>query len=270
MNIKKSGYTQKIFEQYKTSITDSGFGKVDKEWNAGFVCSPFSRLYYVSGGNAEIRIKDRLIPLTSGKAYIIPLGTKYACCCMDIMEHLYFHINIDSPNGYDLLRGTECVSCDIPIEKIKHLTELYFSRSFSDQMELKYEIYRSIQIMLALQPTPTEFEVTLSPDIIKTVEFIRNNLSLQLTASDIADSLFLSKNTLAKRFRQEIGLPIGKYIDKLIFFEAEKMLTKTNMSLKEISEALGFCDQFYFSRRFQQLFEETPLTYRNRTKNSVT
>ncbi|MBS6832507.1 MAG: hypothetical protein KH216_06775 [Clostridiales bacterium] len=45
MNIKKSGYTQKIFEQYKTSITDSGFAIADSEWNSNFVCSPFSRLY---------------------------------------------------------------------------------------------------------------------------------------------------------------------------------------------------------------------------------
>lgn len=270
MKIKKSGYTQKIFEQYKTSITDSGFAKTDSEWNSSFVCSPFSRLYYVSGGYAEIRIKDRVIALTPEKAYLIPLGTKYSCCCDGIMEHLYFHINIDAPNGYDLLRGAECVSCDIPLEKIMHLKELYFSHTFNDQMQLKYELYRSIQILLAAQPSVTEFEVTLSPDIIKTIEYIRNNLSIQLTTADIADSLFLSKNTLAKQFRREVGLPIGKYIDKLIFFEAEKMLTKTSVSLKEISDSLGFCDQFYFSRRFQQLFEETPLSYRRRTKNSVT
>lgn len=270
MNIKKSGYTQKIFEQYKTSITDSGFAIADSEWNSNFVCSPFSRLYYVSGGSAEIRIKDRVVTLTPGKAYLIPLGTKYSCYCDSTMEHLYFHINIDAPNGYDLLRGAECVSCDIPIEKIMYLKNLYFSRSFNDQMKLKYELYHSIQLLLAAQPSDTEFEFTLSPDIIKTIEYIRNNLSIQLTTADIADSLFLSKNTLAKQFRREVGLPIGKYIDKLIFFEAEKMLTKTNVSLKEISDSLGFCDQFYFSRRFQQLFEESPLAYRKRTKNSAT
>lgn len=270
MKIKKSGYTQKIFGQYKTGITDSGFAKADSEWDSSFVCSPFSRLYYVSGGYAEIRIKDRLIPLSPGRAYLIPLGTKYSCFCGGTMEHLYFHINIDAPNGYDLLRGAECVCCDIPTEKIMHLKDLYFSSSFTDQLELKYELYRSIQILLSLQPSVTEFEVTLSPDIIKTIEYIRNNLSLQLTTADIADSLFLSKNTLAKQFRREVGLPIGKYIDKLIFFEAEKMLTKSSMSLKDISDALGFCDQFYFSRRFQQLFEETPMAYRKRTKTSIT
>ena len=147
MNIKKSGYTQKIFEQYKTSITDSGFAIADSEWNSNFVCSPFSRLYYVSGGSAEIRIKDRVVTLTPGKAYLIPLGTKYSCYCDSTMEHLYFHINIDAPNGYDLLRGAECVSCDIPIEKILYLKNLYFSRSFNDQMNLKYELYHSIQLL---------------------------------------------------------------------------------------------------------------------------
>ena len=61
---------------------------------------------------------------------------------------------------------------------------------------------------------------------------------------NIADSLFMSKNTLAKNFRREVGIPIGKYIDKQVFFEAEILLTKSSMSVKEISGTLGFCDQF--------------------------
>ncbi len=87
---------------------------------------------------------------------------------------------------------------------------------------------------------------------------------------NIADSLFMSKNTLAKNFRREVGIPIGKYIDKQVFFEAEILLTKSPMSVKEISGALGFCDQFYFSRRFRQLFEETSLAYRKRVRTFTT
>lgn len=270
MNINKSPYTQKIFEQYKISITDSGFANVGSEWNNPRVCSPFSRLYYVTRGCAVIKLKNTEIKFTPGNLYLIPLGTRYSCQCVNEFEHLYFHINIDSPNGYDLLRGTVCTGGEISVSKIRHMTELYFSKNLIEQMELRYEICRSIKKLLALQPKFPEFETSLSPNIIRSIEYIRNNLSIQLKTEDIAKNLYLSKNTLAKQFKAEVGISIGKYIDKLVFFEAEKLLTKSSMSLKEISQSLGFCDQFYFSRRFRQLFEETPLQYKKRVKTLLT
>ena len=270
MDIVKTPYIQDMFSEYKINISDSGFAHVGSEWDCNCVHSPFSRIYYVVGGEAVISFKGGEKVLKPGNVYLIPLGMQYRNRCRGRFDHLYFHVNIDSPNGYDLLRGAICVGADIPVHKIEHLAQLYMSGSLADRMELRYEICRSLYRLIACQPRLTADECTLSPDISKAVDYIRDNLSIQLCNEEIAQSIYMSKNTLAKKFRREVGIPIGKYIDKLIFFEAEKMLTKTNVSLKEISDSLGFCDQFYFSRRFQQLFEESPLAYRKRTKNSAT
>ena len=37
-------------------------------------------------------------------------------------------------------------------------------------------------------------------------------------------------------------------------FKAERMLTTTNISVLKISELLGFCDPFYFSRKFKEMY----------------
>lgn len=270
MNIKKSTYIGQVFKQYRVNIIDSGHAVVDSEWNASYVCSPFSRLYYAASGSASLLVKGKQISLVPGHFYLIPLGTEYSCSCPSEFDHLYFHINIDAPNGYDLLRGAVCVSDKIPCEKIQHLIDLYFDSSIFSQLELQYEIYRSLQALLKLQPICPDIEGLLSPDIAKTVGYIKANLSAQLTTEDIAKSLYLSKNTLAKRFKREVGIPIGKYIDKLIFFEAEKLLSKSPLSIREISASLGFSDQFYFSRRFYAMFEETPSAYRKRVRSFST
>lgn len=269
MNIVKSKYFRENFEKYRIKITDSGFANVDSKWNSSYVCSPFSRIYFILGGYGEIKLKNKTIALKPGQLHLIPLGTKYSCRCGGFLEHLYFHINIDSPSGYDLLRGTDCTQKDMEKEKIIHLKDLYLSSSFTCQAELKCELYQALYKLISTQNISQEFEKRLSSDVKKAIEFIRNNLSIRLTTAEIANNLFMSQNTLAKRFRDEMGLPIGKYIDKLIFFEAEKLLTKSPLSVKEISDTLGFCDQFYFSRRFRQIFEESPLSYRKRTKNTA-
>lgn len=82
--------------------------------------------------------------------------------------------------------------------------------------------------------------------------------------------MYMSKNTLSKKFCAQMGISMGKYIDKLVFCEAEKLLTDSRMPIGEISACLGFGDRFYFSRRFKQIFEETPLQYRKRTAENAT
>ena len=76
------------------------------------------------------------------------------------------------------------------------------------------------------------------------------------------------ENTFSKiclRFMQiekETGKTVGQYLDNLLWAEAKRRLLLSDASVRAISEELGFCDQFYFSRRFRQLFGVTPSYYR--------
>ena len=47
-----------------------------------------------------------------------------------------------------------------------------------------------------------------------------------------------------------------------INIEAEQLLLKSDLTVLQISERFGFCDQFYFSRRFKMKYGETPQKYR--------
>ena len=92
---------------------------------------------------------------------------------------------------------------------------------------------------------------------------------VQLTTKELAEQLFICESTLCKKFKNEVGVTIGTYIDDLIFFNAEKMLLKTKWSINQISETLGFCDQFYFSRRFKHKYGQTPLEYRKKLSTAL-
>ena len=98
--------------------------------------------------------------------------------------------------------------------------------------------------------------------VIRTKDIIEKNLSINLTVNDIADKLFVSPSAVRKKFKEEMGISIGKYIDDSIMNAAENDVRNSNMSIHQISEKLGFCDQFYFSRRFSQKFGIAPMHYR--------
>ena len=86
-----------------------------------------------------------------------------------------------------------------------------------------------------------------------------------VTVKELAERFYVSESVLTRRFKKEVGMSIGEYVNDIIFTNAEKMLLKPDWSIGEISRNLGFCDQFYFSRRFKQRYHCTPYEYR--TKN---
>ena len=59
---------------------------------------------------------------------------------------------------------------------------------------------------------------------------------------------------------------MGAYIDDLVMYSAQRRLLHTDLSVNEVSETLGFCDQFYFSRYFKRRCGESPLKYRKRMR----
>ena len=81
---------------------------------------------------------------------------------------------------------------------------------------------------------------------------------------EIAEQIFVSESKLTKGFRHDLGMSIGTYIDHKIIFEAEKLLADCNYPMIDISEKFGFCDRFYFSRRFKEKTGQTPRQYRQK------
>ena len=69
---------------------------------------------------------------------------------------------------------------------------------------------------------------------------------------------------LANAFKKELGQSISNFIEEMVMSEAQSQLLYSNRSIREISEALGYSDQFYFSRRFKKCFSTTPSKYRKR------
>ena len=261
-----SSLTEVIFRNYKIDVSWSGFSDVDTRWKQTNMSAPFSRLYYVYDGSAIININEIERELLPGNMYLIPSGIRYSYYCEKHFAHLFFHLNMNTMIDYDFLAKSDFAQKQVSVGKLNSLLSLYKSNEFIDQLILKSMIYKDIAELLALQNKPIAFNATLSPIVTDAIQYIKSNLSIQLTADEICNAIHVFKTTLLRKFRNEIGMPLGQYIDKLIFFEATNKLANTTLSIKEISDELGFCDQFYFSQRFRHMIGFTPTTYRNQAK----
>jgi AraC family transcriptional regulator, arabinose operon regulatory protein len=98
----------------------------------------------------------------------------------------------------------------------------------------------------------------------KSIEFMKEHLHEPLQIATLAAVVNLSRSHYTTIFHRVTGYAPLKYLNHLRLQRAVRLLHTTDLSIKEISEQLGFSDQFYFSRAFRKLHGHAPSEYRRR------
>lgn len=252
------------FKKIKLRLLASGLAKVDTFWKDSIVNTPYSRLYFVLEGDFFIITPDgKRWNFNEGNAYLIPTGSSYTFGCEGSSEHLFFHLQFTSFDRIDLLKSFSH-PVGIPFDKAPdYYRSLILTSGFERTIATKAEIYSTVSRFIEAEGLLFE-DKEYSKEIRETISYIREKLTLKLSVKELADNIHISESSLTRKFRRETGMSIGEYIDSLIMFYAEQKLVLGEMSIEEISELYGFCDRFYFSRRFKEKFGLSPSQYKKR------
>ena len=91
----------------------------------------------------------------------------------------------------------------------------------------------------------------------------------QVDLADIAGALGMSQEQFRKRFTRLVGQPPRRYHTGRLIDRACQLMQDGQMSDKRIAHALGFCDEFYFSRRFKQITGQSPRAFRRSMRGAA-
>ena len=94
------------------------------------------------------------------------------------------------------------------------------------------------------------------------IEYINFNYYLDLSISNLANIINVSKSHFHKLFREATGTSPLQYINRVRIEHAKTILKKTDASILEVAFAVGFEDARYFSRLFKKHTGVSPNKYR--------
>lgn len=123
--------------------------------------------------------------------------------------------------------------------------------------ELSGEIFKLFQLL-------TKAERIL-PSASRT-EGIRSwmsaHLDMRMEMAEIAEKFGLPLSRMTRYFQEECGKSPYRFLEEARLEKAAELLRLSNLTVKEISERVGYCNSLYFSNMFAKRYGKSPKFYR--------
>ena len=114
-----------------------------------------------------------------------------------------------------------------------------------------------------LAPRHSPGKSTLSPSQLRrAIAYLDDNLTLDISLSDLADAVGLSTFHFARAFKSATGMPPYRYLLALRIARAKDLLAKSALAISDVAAAVGYEDQSQLARRFRKEVGLTPSQYR--------
>ncbi len=93
-------------------------------------------------------------------------------------------------------------------------------------------------------------------------DHLREHFADPVRVADLAQLAGLSPSHFAALFRRATGSGVIEYVKRLRMSRARELLVTTIVPVRDIADAVGYDDPFYFSRQFRGVHGCSPTTYR--------
>ncbi|MBU9714323.1 response regulator transcription factor [Evansella tamaricis] len=98
------------------------------------------------------------------------------------------------------------------------------------------------------------------------MRFVDENLQHPLSLGDVAEHVHLNPSYLSALFKEQANMNFSEYVTRSRMQKAKTLLLTTNLTINNISEAVGYQTPKYFMRLFKETVGKTPNQFRKEEK----
>lgn len=280
-------------ESFNLQMLNVGLAHHNGDWNWKEVSSPFTRIFYVTEGEAQLHLPEETVRLRPGYMYIIPPYTKHSYQCEGPFTHYYLHVYEGFKNEMNMMElyefPAEVKAGRDENQIFKGLCEGYpdaclpesnpnsydNAATFTDYVQRYRDmpLWKKMELRGALLVLFSRFMREVVPHSWTTDERIKNVLGYihahigeNIDVEKLSGVACITKPYLIRLFKKEFGLSPLQYINTKKVERAQLMLYTTDQPVKEVAYSLGFTDHSYFIRVFRKQTGVTPQEYRDRMR----
>ncbi|MGN9171220.1 AraC family transcriptional regulator [Paenibacillus jamilae] len=170
-----------------------------------------------------------------------------------VMRDIYLPQSVQADNGDRI---------HIIVNQILHVANSHYLTYHSANYlftSLLIEISELALSRLISNPVHSQGNVSMN----KIIEWTRIHAEEPLTVTDLARKFNYNKDYISRLFKQNTGMRPLEFIHSIRINKAKELISRTDMSIKQVAEEAGYTDEKYFMRLFKKRVHMTPSQYRN-------
>lgn len=234
-------------------------------------------------GKVHLQVNDETITVGPHDVLLIPPYTRfYGCSPSENVDFYWLHFFSQDPLSDFSANENETVSSfitktgddkEIILPSLFHLHDyeqvtVLIHQILSLHSELSYVEERDFLTSALLIELFKSYIAQHNPDdandrINYLKEWIRANMSSDLTVEVIAEQVHLNVDYLTRLFKKYEGITTLQYLNHLKIEVATLLLIRTELSINEIAQSSYFNDPKNFMRHFKREMGLSPTQYRN-------
>lgn len=231
-------------------------------WDKLELPGSYWRLYWMQEEGAALSGKDgRRHPLKTDCLYLLSPNCNLTGHCTGTPVQYYLHFELAGMAG-----NPETPLHEIPLTDIcRSLLDEWLAGINEGTQETASGILRGMALAVyVLGRLPEDALQARPPDrrIEKVCALMRGDPARDWTLAELAREADLTANYFLRHFQNVTGVPPGRYLRRLRYDNAARMLSDGVLSIEQICQAIGVKDRFHFSREFKRYFGEPPAQYR--------
>lgn len=226
-------------------------------------------LIYVIEGELTVFENNKSRELNTGSAVLIPPNHPYRYRGNSSTHYLYVHFT----GSYAEQFLADCGFKEMPVfiegkvnndikNRFNQMIDVFFHNEVFAGLKCAYML-QEILVYFAQLRIDRSFDLPLKASI----KHIHNFYTEKIKIPYLAKLENLSNSRYIAVFKSIMGKSPNEYIIDLRLQFAKNLIENTNMSIRQISEWVGYTDQYFFSRLFKKHFGVSPQGYRKENKN---
>lgn len=174
------------------------------------------------------------------------------------LQNMKYHFTISAA-----LIARECIRDGLPLPESYNLSDYYIQRADACRtLSAVSELHDEMCITYADKMQELARRTVCSRSVGRCIDYIYENLNSRITLETLSGISGLSPAYLSRLFKKETGYTISEYILSKKLETAKSMLLYSDYTIAEISAALAFPSQSYFTNVLKDECGMTPKQFR--------
>lgn len=113
-----------------------------------------------------------------------------------------------------------------------------------------------------LSITPVKPMISSKKDMATSIKYyLETHHSEEISLDSLSNSMYVSPTYISKLFKEETGESPINYLISVRMKRAKELLSQQQLTIKEVSEAVGYQDAYHFSKLFKKYTGISPREY---------